>query len=211
MGPRAADPATRWSAAPDRLASVRRVPEPQPPPSDAVTGPATGETDPLERSGEERAVRLLAQSLRIIYIPVVILLLAALGAFVYGTFVFVHSVRQIVDRPIPVGHQIGLFFLDVDLFLIGATLLISAIGLYELFIGRAQSGRDVRMPAWMEMSDIHDLKARIIVMIVLVVSVVFVEVIVDMPSGGHALDLGGGIAAVVVALSIFMRLGSRGS
>ncbi|MGO8864136.1 MAG: YqhA family protein [Acidimicrobiales bacterium] len=187
------------------------MPEPSRPPSDPVGGEPAGGPHPGQRTPDERAGRLLAQSLRIVYIPVVILLLAALGAFVYGTIVFAHSVRQIVDRPIPVGHQIGLFFLDVDLFLIGATLLISAIGLYELFIGRVHSARDARIPAWIEMSDLNDLKGRIIVMIVLVLSVAFVEVVVDSPSGGRALDLGGGIAAVVVALSIFMRLGSHGS
>jgi hypothetical protein len=51
----------------------------------------------------------------------------------------------------------------------------------------------------------------VIAMIVLVVSVSFVEVVVDTPSGRQVLDLGAGIAAVVVALTVFLRLGGRGS
>jgi hypothetical protein len=41
--------------------------------------------------------------------------------------------------------------------------------------------------------------------------VTFVEVVVDSPSGQQALDLGGGIAAVIVALTIFLRLGGHAS
>ena len=47
-------------------------------------------------------------------------------------------------------------------------------------------------------------------MIVLVLGVSFVEVVVDGPSGRHALDLGTGIAVVIVALTIFLRLGGHG-
>jgi hypothetical protein len=43
-----------------------------------------------------------------------------------------------------------------------------------------------------------------------VVSVSFVELVVDSPSGQQVLDLGGGIAAVVVALTVFLRLGGHG-
>jgi uncharacterized membrane protein YqhA len=170
---------------------------------------AKQETAPVTR--EESVERVLGWSLRLAYVPVVVLLLAGLGAFVYGTVVFVHSVGQIVDHPFPVSHEIGEFLVGVDLFLIGATLLIAAVGFYELFIGQVGFGPDDRMPRWLEMRDLNDLKARVIAMIVLVVSVTFVEVVVDSPSGQQALDLGGGIAAVIVALTIFLRLGGHPS
>jgi uncharacterized membrane protein YqhA len=165
---------------------------------------------PAGRSGSIGVERALAASLYLVYIPVVVLLLAGLGAFVYGTVLFVHSIRRIVDHPFPVGHHIGLFLLDVDLFLIGATLLISAVGLYELFIGEIHRGPSTRLPGWLEMRDLNDLKGRVIAMIVLVVSVSFVEVVVDAPSGRQALELGGGVALVIVALTIFLRLSGHG-
>jgi uncharacterized protein (TIGR00645 family) len=170
---------------------------------------AERESEPLAR-GEE-VERILAWSLRLVYIPVVVLLLAGLGAFVYGTALFVHSVGHIADHPFPVRHQIGLFLADIDLFFIGATLLISAIGFYELFIREIRLDGARRIPTWLEMRDLNDLKARVIAMIVLVVSVYFVEVVVDSPSGQQVLDLGGGIAAVVVALTVFLRFGVRQS
>jgi uncharacterized membrane protein YqhA len=141
---------------------------------------------------------------------VAVLLLAGLGAFVYGAALFVYSVGHIVSHAFPVHHQIGLFLADIDLFLIGATLLISAVGFYGLFIREIQLQGPVRVPAWLEMHDLNDLKARVIAMIVLVLSVSFVEVLVDSPSGEQVLDLGGGIAAVIVALTVFLRLGGHG-
>jgi uncharacterized membrane protein YqhA len=158
-----------------------------------------------------RLERVLAGSLRLAYIPIVVLLLAALGSFVYGTFIFVHSVRQIADHPTPVGHHIGEFLLDVDLFLIGATLLISAVGLYELFVHEIEFGSATRIPAWLQMRDLNDLKGRIIAMIVLVLSVSFAEVVVDAVGGRQVLELGGGIALVIAALTVFVRFGGHGS
>lgn len=156
----------------------------------------------------DRIERGLAGSVYLAFIPVVVLLLAALGAFVYGSVVFVDSIREIVHDTFPVGHQIGLFLLDVDLFLIGATLLISAVGFYELFIRQIE--RAHRIPAWLQMRDLNDLKARVVAMVILVASVSFVEVVVDAPSGRQVLDLGTGIALVIVALTIFLRFGNHG-
>jgi uncharacterized membrane protein YqhA len=178
-------------------------------PSESDGDEATGRLAPEERGADE-AERILAQSLLLVYIPVAVLLLGALGAFVYATVVFVDSVRRIVDHAFPVGHNIGLFFLDIDLFLIGATFLISAVGLFELFIKEINREKATSLPAWLEMRDLNQLKARIIAMIVLVLSVSFVEIVVDAPSGRQALDLGTGIAVVIIALTAFVRLGSRG-
>ena len=165
--------------------------------------------EPVTR--EEGVERFLAWSLRLAYIPVGVLLLAGLGAFVYGTALFIYSVGHIADHAFPVHHQIGLFLVDIDLFLIGATLLIAAVGFYELFIREIHLDGSTRLPTWLQMRDLNDLKARVIAMIVLVVSVSFAEVVVDLGSGHEVLEFGGGIAAVVVALTVFLRLGGHGS
>jgi len=49
-------------------------------------------------------------------------------------------------------------------------LLISAIGFYELFIGEIRVGGIARMPAWLEMRDLNDLKGRVLAMIVMVLA-----------------------------------------
>jgi uncharacterized membrane protein YqhA len=183
-------------------------------PAPAEPGPQRGKPASPRRAAsplEARVERALTGSLWLTILPVAILVLAALGAFVYGAAVFVHSVGTIASHPFPVGHQIGLFLLDIDLFLIGATLLISAVGLYELFVREIGQDEASRMPGWLQMHDLNDLKARVISMIILVLAVSFAELGVDSPSGRKALELGGGIALVIVALTVFQRFASHAS
>ena len=52
----------------------------------------------------------------------------------------------------------------MDAFLIATALLIFAIGLYELFI------EDIAMPEWLEVHSLHDLKAKLASVIVLVLA-----------------------------------------
>ncbi len=159
---------------------------------------------------EEAFERGLEAARLVVVVPVAVLVLAGTGAFVYGTYVFLSSVRSVVEEPLPVGHRIGLFLAVVDLFLVGATLLISAFGLYELFVSRVDPGGVHRLPAWLEMSDLNDLKARVVSMLVLVASVSFVETVAAEANGRLVLELGGGVAAVVVALTAYLRWGSPG-
>jgi uncharacterized membrane protein YqhA len=150
--------------------------------------------------------RALVGSLWLAYIPVAFLLLAALGAFVYGIAVFVNAFSGIVSHPFPVGHHIGLFLLDFDLFLIGATALISAIGFYELFIADIDHRQAGLLPEWLAMNDLNDLKARVVSMVVLVLAVAFTEEAVDSPEGLDILEFGGAVTVVIVALTVFVRL-----
>jgi uncharacterized membrane protein YqhA len=167
-----------------------------------------GDTEPprYARRSSVRAEQALVGSLWLAYVPVAFLLLAALGAFVYGVAVFINAFSTIVDHPFPVGHQIGLFLLDFDLYLIGATALISAIGFYELFIADIDRDRPGLLPDWLAMEDLNDLKSRVISMIVLVLSVSFVEQAVDSPDGLYILEFGGAVTLIIVALTVFLRV-----
>jgi len=167
-----------------------------------------GDTEPprYARRSSVRVEQALVGSLWLAYIPVAFLLLAALGAFVYGIAVFINTFSSIVHHPFPVGHHIGLFLLDFDLFLIGATALISAVGFYELFIADIDRGRAGILPGWLAMEDLNDLKSRVISMIVLVLSVTFVEEAVDSPDGLYILEFGGAVALLIVALTVFLRV-----
>jgi len=91
---------------------------------------------------------------------------------------------------------------------VGATLMIAAFGLYDLFITRIDAGsRPLRLPAWLEMHDLNDLKARVISMIILVAAVTFVDVVVESKSGLNTLYLGAAVALVIAALTAFLRFG----
>jgi len=172
---------------------------------------AAADTEPprYARRSSVQVEQALVGSLWLAYIPVTFLLLAALGAFVYGIAVFINAFSGVVDHPFPVGHHIGLFLLDFDLYLIGATALISAIGFYELFIADIDRGRPGLLPEWLAMNDLNDLKARVISMVVLVLAVAFTEEAVDSPGGQYILEFGGAVTLVIVALTVFVRLSSH--
>ena len=144
-----------------------------------------------------------------VMVPVVVLVAAALTAFGYGAALFLNAVRVTIERPLPVGDKVGSLLVVTDLFLVGATLLIAAFGLYELFISPIDPAGTRALPAWLEMRDLNDLKARVIAMIVLVAAVTFAEVLVTEPAGGRVLELGAGVALVIAALSLYLRFGGQ--
>ena len=143
-----------------------------------------------------------------VIIPVIVLLLSALASFVYGTDVFVRSVTSFVEKPELTSHNLGFLLLLTDLFLVGATLMIAAFGFYELFIGRIDAnGPGMRLPGWLKMDDLNDLKARVIQMIILVAAVTFTDAVVESKGGLDTLYLGTGVAVVIAALTAFLRFG----
>ncbi len=145
-----------------------------------------------------------------VLLPVVVLLLSAFGAFVYGTVVVVHFVADIAAEPFAV-HNLRLFLTEIDLYLIGATLMIAAFGLYELFVskvGGAGGKRPLPLPAWLEMEDLDDLKARVISMFILVTAVTFADVLLEFHDELDVLYLGTGVAVFIVALTVYLRFGS---
>jgi len=143
-----------------------------------------------------------------VVLPVIVLMLSGVGAYVYGAVYAVHSVADIADQPFA-AHNLRLFLTEIDLFLIGATLVIAAIGLYELFVARIDPAHTRRpLPAWLEMKDLNDLKARVISMIILVSAVSFTDVLLEFGSELKLLELAAGVGAFIVALTIYLRFGS---
>jgi len=172
----------------------------------AAAAAAAGNARVRLRDGFERALGL---SRVVVIVPVIVLLLSAMSSFAYGTDVFVRSVARVVKDPELTSHNIGFLLLLTDLFLVGATLMIAAFGFYDLFITRVEAGGLSRLPGWLRMRDLGDLKARVISMIILVAGVTFVDVAVDSTGGGlDTLYLGAAVALVIAALTAFLRFGA---
>ena len=142
-----------------------------------------------------------------VIVPVIVLLLSALASFAYGTYVFVSSVAGIVDDRHLAHGNLGFLLLLTDLFLVGATLMIAAFGFYDLFITRIDAPSPaLRLPAWLRMRDLNDLKARVISMVILVAAVTFVDVAVEAGGTLNTLYLGAAVALVIAALTAFLRM-----
>ena len=156
--------------------------------------------------GFERALSL---SRVVVVVPVVVLVLAAMSSFALGTEVFVRSVASFVEESHLTAHNLGFLLLLTDLFLVGATLMIAAFGFYDLFVTRIDAGhQSLRLPGWLRMHDLNDLKARVISMIILVAAVTFVDVVVESKGGDvDTLYLGAAVALVIAALTAFLYFG----
>jgi uncharacterized membrane protein YqhA len=171
---------------------------------------ASDEAGP-ERPGatpRDRFERGLSMTRVVVVVPVAVLLLGAFASFAYGTDVFVRSVASIVKDPELTSHNVGFFLLLSDLFLVGATLMIAGFGFYDLFITKARiDGRSLPLPGWLRMTDLNDLKARVISMVVMVLAVSFVDQAVVLQNKIDTLYLGGAVALVIAALTLFVRFG----
>ena len=183
-----------------------------PPQAEAVTDERyPADASPVENPWPRLGIRFeraLSLSRVVVVVPVIVLLLSAMASFAYGTDVFVRSVTHVVDDPQLTSHNLGFLLLLTDLFLIGATLMIAAFGFYDLFIGRTgASGPGARLPGWLRMHDLNDLKARVISMIILVAGVSFVDDVVESKGGLDTLYLGVGVAVVIAALTAFLHFG----
>ncbi len=138
-------------------------------------GSGTGSSGPVQRDFE----RGLSLAQLTVVLPVVVLVLSGVGALSTGSR---WPCTRWWTSPITpsLEHNLRLFLIEIDLFLIGATLIIAAIGLYELFVARIDPANSRRpMPDWLVMNDLNDLKARVISMIILVSAVSFADVLLE--------------------------------
>ena len=87
---------------------------------------------------------------------------------------------------------------QADATLIAAALLIIGIGLYGLFVGRLE-----RLPPWLDITSLNDLKDKLISVVVVVTAVDFFTNLVEWEGGTDILILGGAAALVILSLAAF--------
>jgi uncharacterized membrane protein YqhA len=131
------------------------------------------------------------------------LIVAALAAFVWGVFQTFHAVTLIIESlGADAGITVALIEI-VDSFLIATTFLIFSVNLYELFIA------DIDVPEWMVAHDLHELKAKLSSMIVMVMAVKFLEKLVDVKDYGNLLQFGAAVSLVSAVLIAFGYFGHK--
>ncbi|HBG47694.1 MAG TPA: hypothetical protein DDW94_12015 [Deltaproteobacteria bacterium] len=147
--------------------------------------------------------RLLSNSRYLVIIPVAVSLLAAAAAFIWGGYRTVSVIAHLVSTigTMEEGHAIIELIPIMDTFLIATALLIFALGMYELFIG------EVDFPEWLVVHDLHDLKAKLGSVIILVMAVAFLENLIKWKDAWETLMFAGAItlvSAALIAFSYFM-------
>lgn len=85
----------------------------------------------------------------------------------------------------------------VDISLLAAALYIVGLGLFELFIG------PVRLPNWLIITSLDDLKSRLISVVVVILATSFLSQVIFWNGATNLLPFGIAIAAVILALTAF--------
>jgi len=137
------------------------------------------------------------------------MLIAVFGSFaasvtllIYGALETVITIGHTLTEPVSSANskQLILSCIQiVDLFLLATVLYITALGLYELFIDER-----IKVPDWLEIHTIDDLKSKLTSVIVVVLSVLFLSEVVRWNGGTNILPLGAGIGLVIAALTYFL-------
>ncbi len=88
----------------------------------------------------------------------------------------------------------------VDLVLLATILEVVAIGLYSLFIDS-----DIPVLKWLRTDDVDALKSKLAGIVAVMLGVLFLGQVITASGAGDLLQMGIAIAAVIVALSYFIR------
>jgi uncharacterized membrane protein YqhA len=148
--------------------------------------------------------RLLATSRLAILLAVITSLLTffvllAVGAFEMGRSV-VRFVTAADPSPDPV-KTLSLSLIEVaDLLLLATVFYLITVGLYELFVGE----RIERLPAWMAISSLDDLKTKLCKVIIVLLGVLFLGQAVHWDGEANLLPYGAATALMIAALTYFL-------
>lgn len=145
----------------------------------------------------------------LILVGIIGLLLCAMAVFVYG------GITTVVVIGDAFGHgefnaEGARFFSTelielVDLFLLGTAILISSIGLYELFIDAT-----IPLPGWLSVRSLDHLKMNLVAVIIVMLSVLFLgEAGAEWREGQTILEFGAAIALVIAAVSLAVFIFQR--
>ncbi len=151
---------------------------------------------------------ILAGSRYIIFLAVLGTFLASIVVIIYGCVTVVNVVIETIVH--------GVFTTDgakhlsiecielIDLFLFGAILYITSLGLYELFI-------DDSLPtlAWLTITNLEDLKGKLLSAIILLLAVSFLGYVSSWNGSTAILALGVAIGIVIFALAYLLSQGAH--
>ncbi len=140
---------------------------------------------------------LIEKSRYVAYIGVLVLFVCSLTAYVLGVYKTVKTVIAIAFGEVKDDFALIALFDCLDTILIATALLVISISLYELFIG------DLKVPDWMLVRNLSELKAKFTFVIIPVMSVKFLQKLLQGENALDTLYYGVSVALVTAALAAF--------
>jgi uncharacterized membrane protein YqhA len=138
-----------------------------------------------------------------VIIGIIALALAAFAIFVYGSIAVVHEFWKTIDNGWPseegAKHLAIVAIETADVILLGTVINIVALGLFQLFIDPSLSAR---VPGWLQISNIDQLKRKLVGVISVLLAVTFLAAVVERGAPRDVLYLGIAVAVVIVALGL---------
>jgi uncharacterized membrane protein YqhA len=142
--------------------------------------------------------RFIELSRFVVAIPAIGSILGSFTLMVIGTWEILRSILKLFDTTVPLKETVVTILTAVDTLLLATVLLVIGYGLYELFVDS-----NVRLPPWLEINSLDDLKAKLIGVVVAIIAVVFLGELVDASDPNDVMLIGIGSGAVVIGLAGF--------
>ena len=168
--------------------------------ADPPTTPATAE--PPLAVGRPAVFAFKALQL-IMVLGIAALLVASATLLLYGV---VETIRHIGHLVVPGPDAVNnreIFRSSIkliDLILLATIMQVIGIGLYSLFISR-----NLPVPEWLRTTHVDELKYKLAGIVAVMLGVLFLEQVFSWGSDRDLMPLGIGIAAVILALSYFIK------
>lgn len=143
--------------------------------------------------------RILESSKYLVLMGVIGLLVASAATFVWGAFRTFNFITVLVATRGGDSGVVGSLIEVVDIFLVGTVLLITSLGLYELFISKLD------LPDWLVIDDLTKLKTKLTDVIVLILAINFLKFFLK---ATNMVDLLLQAVAVAVVMGVLVAFGN---
>ena len=162
----------------------------------------TGAGARLAISSKNAAKRLLRINMWFIMTGVLALATASIVTFVMAIIrFFLLLARDIHWQHFDIPHNFNAIICEIlEINLIAVILFISAIGLYLLF------WKDIRVPGWLAINDVNQLKEKLVGIVITVMGVTFLEHILEWVDPKGTLMFGVAIALIITTLVFYIKV-----
>jgi uncharacterized membrane protein YqhA len=172
-----------------------------------LTQPTTPRLPAVNGAGTSRSIstasRILEKSRRLALFAIAGTSLCVVGLMLVGFYQIYEAVISAVDlgrEGMSEMHFIVNVLEIMDTFLISSACFIITIGAYQLFIDST-----IAMPAWLTIKDFDDLKRRLAGVVVIILGLSFLADFVNWNGQTDIMREGIAAAAIILALTAFIR------